>query len=184
MAKPPPPVTAALLRAAAERYVARYASSTAHLERLLLAKAHRSASAHGADLAEARAWISTIVAKLHAAGAIDDRSYAEATAATLLRRGTPAAGITARLRAKGVPPADIDHALDRLRGEAADLDLTAAVAFARRKRLGPYRTAERPAKRRRDLAAMARAGFGSRTAYFVIDAASSAALEDDLETGS
>ena len=73
---------------------------------------------------------------------------------------------------------DIANALARLSETETDLDLTAAIAFARRKRLGPYRTGSRPPNRNRELAAMARAGFGRRVASRIIDAASIASLEE------
>jgi regulatory protein len=43
------------------------------------------------------------------------------------------------------------------------------VALARRRRLGPFRTAARAQHRLRDLAAMARAGFAYDLAKKVID---------------
>ena len=45
------------------------------------------------------------------------------------------------------------------------------MALARRRRLGPWRSGpERAARRDRDLAALARAGFDLQTARAVIDA--------------
>ena len=53
--------------------------------------------------------------------------------------------------------------------DAAELE--AAKALARRRRLGPWRhPAERAARREKDLAAMARAGFRLDAARQVIDA--------------
>jgi regulatory protein len=55
----------------------------------------------------------------------------------------------------------------------------AAIALARRRRLGPYRAAkDRQECRARDLAAMARAGFDYDVARKVIDAASVEALDE------
>ena len=53
------------------------------------------------------------------------------------------------------------------RDDAAERE--AAWALARRRRLGPFRPAERASSRQRDLAAMARAGFGFGLARSVID---------------
>ena len=58
-----------------------------------------------------------------------------------------------------------------LRQTAPDPDLAAACAFARRRRLGPYRRGpahQQPADRRRELAIFARAGFGRREAEAVL----------------
>ena len=81
------------------------------------------------------------------------------------------------------------HAPPRPYRPALDLELDtdprrrewrAAVALARRRRLGPYRPDnERKDKRARDLAAMARAGFDYDVARKVIDAASVDALDEE-----
>ena len=96
----------------------------------------------------------------------------------LFRRGTSLYGIRARLRAKGVGAEDADAALAELAQDAADPDLAAGLAFARRKRLGPFRPeAEREAKRLKDLAAFTRQGFALDLARRVVDAQDL----DDLE---
>jgi regulatory protein len=52
------------------------------------------------------------------------------------------------------------------------------VTLARRRRLGPYRPeADREARREKDLAALARAGFGYDIARTVIEASDIEALE-------
>ncbi|MHA1114431.1 MAG: regulatory protein RecX, partial [Alphaproteobacteria bacterium] len=64
--------------------------------------------------------------------------------------------------------------------EAADL--AAAIAYARRRRLGPWRVAAARAERReRDLAALARAGFNYDLARRVVDAPDTAAAEALLD---
>jgi regulatory protein len=59
--------------------------------------------------------------------------------------------------------------LQALRETAADPNLAAACAFARRRRLGPFRRG--PADRARELAAFARAGFARREAEAVLGCA-------------
>ena len=82
------------------------------------------------------------------------------------------------LRQKGVGRTDIEAALEILEAEYANRELTAAYKYARRRRLGPYRLPEaRAARRDRDLAALARAGFGYDIARRVVDAASVEDLE-------
>ena len=72
-------------------------------------------------------------------------------------------------------------AVAALRGEAADLDLAAACAFARRRRLGPYRRGA--ADRARELGAFARAGFGRRVAETVLGCADVTAVQALMEGG-
>jgi len=72
----------------------------------------------------------------------------------------------------------IARALGLLREAMAEPDLAAALAFARRRRLGPYRaSAARGAHRTRDLAALGRQGFAYALARRVIEAADLADLE-------
>ena len=74
-----------------------------------------------------------------------------------------------RLRAKGIAERDVHAALESIRDEGSELD--AAREFVRRKRLGPYRPPrERAARIRRDLAALARAGFDLDVARRALDA--------------
>ena len=72
-------------------------------------------------------------------------------------------------------------ALDDLHAEAEDPELAAAVALARRRRLGPYRSdpESRADNRRRDLAVMGRNGFAYPVARRVIDAEEPDSLEDE-----
>jgi regulatory protein len=83
----------------------------------------------------------------------------------LRRRGGSARAIQAKLSAKGVDRTAIAAALE---GEDGDEE-QAALAFARRRRLGPFRPGERAPYRDKDLAAMARAGFRFDVARGVID---------------
>lgn len=161
------------LERAAHNYLARYAAPAAHLRRILLARVARSARFHGTD-PEAGAGL----------GLLDDSAYALAMARRLARRGASLAGIRARMRAKGVGPKDAEAALAALKKDAADPDLAAGLAFARRRRLGPFRpAAEREARRLKDLAALARQGFALELARRVIDADDPQELEDELEAG-
>ena len=88
--------------------------------------------------------------------------------------------LIAGLLAKGVEGALIDQALAGLREEAAEPELAAALAYARRRRLGPYRSpAARAGLREKDLAALGRQGFGYDLARRVIETDDLAELEDE-----
>ena len=107
-----------------------------------------------------------MVAKSLRSGLIDDTRYAEARVATLRRRGGSARAIQAKLSAKGVDRATVAAVLE---GGEEDDEENAARAFARRRRLGPYRPGERAPYRDKDLASLARAGFRFDVARRVID---------------
>jgi regulatory protein len=169
------------LRNAALFYLERYASSVANLRRLLMAKVARSATAHGTDPAAGAATVETLLAELVRGGLLDDARYAEGRAVALTRRGASIRAIRGRLASKGVAAAHIDRALAQVRDEMAEPDLAAALTFARRRRLGPYRSAaNRVEHRERDLAALGRQGFPYEVARRVIEADDAAALEDEI----
>jgi regulatory protein len=168
MSRPPRKIpkapTAAYLQEAALAHLARYAATRAGLLRVLDRKIARWATAAeaGTEAAQqARADARAVVAKLTETGAVSDTAFAEARTRSLQRAGKSARAIGAHLSAKGVPAA--------IKAERAapnpDQELAAACIHARKRRLGPFRTAEEsPELRRRELAAMARAGFSQPVA--------------------
>jgi regulatory protein len=141
-------------------YLGHYASSAENLRRVLMRRVRR----HAPEAIEpARPLIEAILRRYREAGLLDDAAYAAGRAASLNRRGDSLMAIRARLRAKGVAAEIVAGAVGSLR---PDPDLAAACAFARRRRLGPFRRAA--ADRARELAAFARAGFGRRVAEAVL----------------
>ena len=169
------PIDGELIEQWALRYLDRFASSAANLRRVLQRRARRHGGGEAA--APAAPLIDALVARYVAAGVVDDAAYAASRARTRLARGQSLRTIRAGLAAKGIGAQDAAAAIGALRDAASDPDLAAAAAFARRRRLGPYRRA--PAERGRELAAFARAGFDRRTAEAVLgcdDAAALAAL--------
>jgi regulatory protein len=176
----PPQATEAYLRDWALRYLERYSASAAHLRRLMLVKVGRSRRAHGAEATADAEAVAAIVGKLTARGLLDDAAYAAGRARSLARRGASAQAIRAQLKAKGLSREDIGQALAGLEELAAEPELAAALAQARRRRLGPYRAPEERSERReRDLAALSRRGFDFETARRVIDADDLEALEQE-----
>jgi regulatory protein len=174
----PRQATASYLENAALHYLERFSSSSANLRRVLMRKVARSARAHGTDAAEGANLVEAIIARYLQSGLLDDAAYAAQKAASLRRRGTSRYGIRGKLAVKGVDAELIDAALERLDDERGAGDLAAACALARRRRLGPYRPREeRAARRQKDLAALARAGFSLDVARRVLAAADVDAIE-------
>jgi regulatory protein len=171
--RPPRPLTPERLEKAALAYLERYASSAANLKRVLLRRIERAVRAGVAERSEGMAQVDMLIERYRARGLIDDRTYAEGRVRTLRREGRSRHAIVARLFAKGVSRAEIDDTLARFDAESPNAELQAALAFARRRRLGPYRgAATRAANRVKDLAALARGGFSLDTARRILDAAS------------
>lgn len=144
-------------------YLGRYASSAENLRRVLIRRVRR----HSPEAAQqAGILIEAIVTRYRESGLLDDAAYAAGRVDSLHRRGDSLKAIRARLAAQGVPVAVAADAVSGLRDRAPDPDLAAACAFARRRRLGPFR--RRAADRQRELAAFARAGFSRRIAEAVL----------------
>ena len=155
-------------------YLERYASSSENLRRVLMRRVEASARAHGTDREEGAAAVDEIVARFLRAGLLNDAAFAEARAASLHRRGLSARGIRMKLAQKGVPEADIAHALEAVEADldpeaGGDADFEAAVNYARRRRIGPFRREAAEGSQDRDLAALARQGFSYDTARRVLD---------------
>lgn len=164
--KAPRQVSPAYLQRAALAYLERYASSADNLRRVLRRKVEKRCRLRGEDAGDFDDMIDEVVAKSLRTRLIDDTRYAEARVATLRRRGGSARAIQAKLSAKGVDRETIAAALD---GEDGDEE-EAARAFARRRKLGPFRRGERAPYRDKDLAVLARAGFAFDVARRVVDA--------------
>jgi regulatory protein len=159
--RPPPRLTPANLRQAVLDYLDRFAASMRRLDQVMQRKIKASSQAHGDDPAPLQAALPGIIAALASQGLLNDRDLAEAKARAMIRRGGSRAKIRANLAGKGIDAATTDLAMERMKQEFDDPDLEAAIAYARRRRLGRFRSDpdSQAANRQRDLAAMARAGF-------------------------
>lgn len=163
MANRPPPGSRPLdpekLDRLALHYVARYATTRAKLVRYLARKVSDRGWA-----GEGPADPAGIAERMVVLGYIDDAGFAQGRANALLRRGYGERRIDAALRIAGV-----DH-IERERDAGQEWE--AALAYARRRGIGPY--AQAPVDRdgaRRALAAMIRAGHDMATARRIVAAA-------------
>jgi regulatory protein len=156
-----PPPDAASLHEAGVAYLARYSATRATLARALnriIDRWLRETAAEGAPAvaAAAKRAVPEVVAKLVAAGAVDDAAFAQSRAKKLARTGHSRTAAAAHLAARGVPADLVKTALP----PDEDGELAAAVTYLRRRRLGPFRAV--PAEgdaRLKELGTMARAGF-------------------------
>ena len=148
----------AALHEAALQHLARFAATEAGLVRVLdrrIARWARDAGVEPEAAACSRAAAREVARALAGSGAVDDTAFAEARARRLVRAGRSRRAVAAHLAAKGVDAGVLAQALPPEEDE-----LAAALAFARRRRLGPVRGGEADAdERRRELAALGRAGF-------------------------
>jgi regulatory protein len=181
--RPARPITAKYLQNAAAFYLERYPSTAEGLRRVLNRRVRKAEMLEAPVMDNVKQAIDAVVAKFVDAGVIDDKAFAQTKARALHRRGTSTKLTRNRLQMAGVDGATLDTAMQALDQELdtnpRQREWRAAVALARRRKLGPYRpAAERKDKRNRDLAAMARAGFDYDVARKVIDATDVDALDE------
>jgi len=157
----PPLPTAENLDAAALAYLERFDSTAQNLKRVLVRKVLRAARAHDTDPEEGKAIVQQLIVRYRSSGLVSDVRYASSMARGLRERGGSVRGIRQKLRGRGVSAEDAERAMADVGVDSGEGELEAARVFARKRRLGPFRTSGgRAENMRRDMAAMARAGFG------------------------
>jgi regulatory protein len=142
--------------------VARFAASEAGVLRVLMNALHRRGWDGEGD---PRAVAEAEVARLARLGILNDATFATSKAASLARRGVARPGVAAKLRGLGVGRADTDAAIEAL-GNAKTAAWQQALAYAKRRRLGPYGAPG--ADTQKALAAMMRAGHPPALARKII----------------
>ena len=155
-----PPLDAAALERLALRYVERFATTRGRLADYLTRKI-RERGWQG-DPADTRA----LAERMAELGYIDDRAVGEARAGAMLRRGLGHRRVSGALRAAGIDEEDAAAIAPTIAaGEQA-----AALAFARRKRIGPFGTAVPDREtRQKQIGAMIRAGHDMDLARKIVD---------------
>jgi regulatory protein len=177
------PITAKYLQNAASYYLERYPTTAQGLRRILERRVARARMQEAPVMDGVKQAIDAIVAKYVDAGVVDDQAFAQTKARALHRRGTSSRLMRRKLQLAGVDGETLDKALvgldQELHADPALRERQAAVALARRRRLGPFRlSTDRQDHRTRDLATLARAGFAYDLAKKVIDAATPEALDE------
>ena len=161
--RPPKPLDPKTLENLALRYVERFATTEGKLVDYLNRKLReRGWASDGA--ADPRG----LAARMVVLGYIDDRAYAEAKASSLARRGMGARRVAQALHAARVGAEDHEAIAPQVAEAARD----AALAFARRRRIGPYGDGEADrAMREKQFAAMMRAGHSVDLSRRIVSAA-------------
>ncbi len=167
------------LRRRALAYLERFSTSRAHLGSVLRRRAFREAASLELDPEPIEASIEALLDDLARLGLLDDRAFAETRVRRLVEKGRPTRRIMQELATKGVGREVAKNALETIGEETPDLDLAAALAFARRRRLGPFATSGgRERTPEQELAAFGRAGFAYAVARKVLEASSVDEIDD------
>ena len=152
------------LRDMALAYVGRYATTQAKLASYLGRKLRERGWAD-TETSEALA-VEAIVAAMVANHFVDDRAYADMKAQGMSRRGYGPRRVQLALSAAGIEAEDMDDALEGARQDQE----AAALAFAKRRRIGPFsREAADQKQREKAFAAMLRAGHDYAVARRILD---------------
>lgn len=150
-------------------YLNRFDASVNGLREVLLRKVRSELSKsqllepeRSSELAAIQCRIDALLDRFQGSGLIDDSRLARHLVSLWRERGLSTRAISVRLVSKGVPSQVADSAIrqcaEQPQGNGSELG--AAVAFAKRRRLGCFGPSPADkAAQRRDLARMARAGF-------------------------
>jgi regulatory protein len=179
----PRPLDPAKLQELALAYVGRFATSEARLARYLGRKLFERGWDGAGPASDA---VAAAVAKCAALGFVDDAAFAAQRGGALGRRGLGERRLRAQLGVDGIKPDIAAPVLDSAREDR----LTTALAFARRRRLGPYGGGMPADPKARDklLGAFLRAGHDSATARRILaiapgDEAALAELDAERDAG-
>lgn len=187
--KAPRKISKRYLQNAALAYLSRFASSSENLRRIMMRRIQKSCAYHGEDTEEYIPLLDEMISRYQESGLLNDAAYARGVAASQRRRGSSHRMITAKLKQKGLTDDQINMALEEANAELCEefgdnphnlsAEMLAAMQFARRRRIGPYRREKRDDFYKKDLAALGRAGFSYETARRVIQWAEELFSEPD-----
>jgi len=169
-ARRPAPLDADRLQTLAIAYVGRYATTRAKLAQYL----DRKLAMRGWEGEDAPP-VAAIVDRCAALGYVDDAAFAAARGAALGRRGYGARRVVQALRAAGIDSDDAAPVEQAAREDA----LQAALAFAKRRHIGPFSREEEINldQRRRGFFALLRAGHDPEIARRVAYAGKGSSLD-------
>lgn len=160
--RPRPPLDSPALRALALHYVGRYATTQGKLKHYLQRKIGERGWVENGSYPQ----IDSLVAEFAERGYVDDAGFAEAKTHSMLRRGYGTARVKASLRQSGVATELVNEVTQVNPDSARD----AALAFARRRRLGPFGAPAVDHKaREKAIAAFIRAGHSYEIAREIVE---------------
>ncbi|MDI2112279.1 regulatory protein RecX [Commensalibacter nepenthis] len=170
-------------------YLARYNNTEKGLIRVLKAKLRRWAlksEQEGIDqskidngIQQGLQQIPQIIAKVKKIGIVDDCSYTEYKMNSLIRSGRSQKAIQNKLLQKGVAFEVIQSVLGQYQDQ--DTELLAALVYARKRRIGPFRRVDREVtheSKQKEQSSFARGGFS----FVMVDKVLSMELAEAEET--
>lgn len=163
-------------------YLQRFAVNTAHFRKVMLAKIKKSCAWHkDQNYQNCIKMLDDLIQNLESQGLLNDTAYTKASVTSMRRQGKSRRAILAKLKSRGLEDTLIEQALeDHDSNECttpAEADMQAALTFAKRKRLGPFKNhntiskkADTPEKIfEKSISALGRAGFSFEIAKTVLE---------------
>jgi regulatory protein len=184
----PRKITPEYLRRVALHYLDRYAATEGSLRAVLKRRIRKSATIHELD-DDVPVWVDALIDDMKRLGFINDAAFAQTRAVSMHRSGKSSRAIRQTLAGKGISRDVLDEGLESAAEELGHgedsraMDRAAAFELARRKRLGAFNTdaAKRAERRDKDMAALARRGFGYDICRAVVEASDPDELADRFE---
>lgn len=139
-------------------YLQRFETSVQNLREVLTRRINKYAFENPEfNKNEAYAWVEEVLSSFEKLGYISDERFADIKIRDYLAAGKSARYIKSKLFAKGIDEKTVDSLID---AQAYD-GKSAALKFALKKHIGPYRrnADERDLFKKKDMAALMRAGF-------------------------
>lgn len=161
----PKKVDADYLHRAALYYLQRYAATRARLGEVLLRKVARRLCLKSVQLDEVQQWlpeIEKLLDRYEASGLLNDALLAESRVNNLRGQGRSARDIKNKMRQKGFAAGTIEKTLEQYEEDGGMDDAAALDKFMRKKKLGPYRRADKVTDDKviqKEIATILRAGF-------------------------
>lgn len=179
--------TPSYLANVALHYLQRYAASEASLRRVLINRIRRAAMQHPAFAADhekqalLRDALEKIIADHKKTGVINDAAFAATKINSLRRQGRSRRVIQQKLAVKGIASETIHSAISAHEEDENPeaIEFKAALALARRRKVGPFRKNPQESdqdRRRKEMAILARGGYAMGVIFQVLNLSS-----DDYE---
>lgn len=162
----------------AVHYLGRYTASRQRLREVLGRFAMRKLE--HMPPTEVRDAIDVVIEKCVSYGYVDDAQFAMTQVRSQRRQGRSRIGIKQRLRVHRLDSELIDAAFEDVDNGITDADLMAALNYAKRRRLGPFKTRghDDPSINQKHMASLARAGFAMTICSQIIGLEDPIAAED------
>lgn len=154
-------------------YLERYSTSAENFRRVMMRKVQKSCREHTEqNFSECRQLVDNLITKFIRVGLLDDHVYARSIVNSQRRSGKSLRAIQGYLRSKGLSPEIIEQSIAHFNQDQnktpAEIEFESAMVFARKKRLGPFRTSEN-FDTQKEMGRLARAGYSYDTARRVLE---------------